>query len=104
MSSDIKMDLTSENLEIRVGDNIEIKSKYSDEKIIMDMVQFELLSEQYYSLVNEPTRDEMRDKVMHLENKVEELENIIEIKEENETIIKERKQRDGRKKECFQKQ
>lgn len=30
MSSDIKMDLTSENLEIRVGDNIEIKSKYSD--------------------------------------------------------------------------
>ena len=90
MSSDIKMDLTSENLEIRVGDNIEIKSKYSDEKIIMDMVQFELLSEQYYSLVNEPTRDEMRDKVMHLENKVEELENIIEIKKENETLIKEK--------------
>lgn len=56
----------------------------------MDMVQFELLSEQYYSLVNEPTRDEMRDKIMHLENKVEELENIIEIKEENETLIKEK--------------
>lgn len=54
------------------------------------MVQFELLSEQYYSLVNEPTRDEMRDKIMHLENKVEELENIIEIKEENETLIKEK--------------
>ena len=90
MSANVKLDFTSEEPKIFLGENVNIYNESDTESMVLTMDQFELLNDKYCTLVGEPTRDELEDKIDSLENKVSELQEQIEIKEEHEQARKEK--------------
>lgn len=90
MSANVKLDFTSEEIKIYIGVNVGIYNESDTELIELTMEQFELLSDMYFTLVGEPTREELEYKIDMLENKVSELQEQIEIQEEHYQIKKEK--------------
>lgn len=90
MSANVKLDFKSEDVKIIVGENVDIYNESNTESIVITMDQFELLSDKYFTFIGEPTREELEEKIIKLENLVSELQEQIEIKEEHDQIKKER--------------
>ena len=89
MSAEIKLDLTKDSLIMNVGENVEISTRDKDEFITLTMDQMEYISDLYFKITNEPLRSDLEEEIIKLKNKVEELENIIECKEEHDQFKRE---------------
>lgn len=89
MSSNIKLDFRNEEIKILVGSDVEIYNELDTESIVITMDQFETLSDKYFISNGEPTREELEEKILKLENVVSDLQEYIENKEELEQIKKE---------------
>ena len=77
-------------LKIFVQNYITIKSEDETESVLFDFENFEDLYSKYKSSLGEPTPAEQEDKILSLENKVEELKILIEQREEYEQLVREK--------------
>lgn len=77
-------------LKIFVQNYIIIKSEDETEEVLLDLDNFEDLYSKYKSSLGEPTPAEQEDKILSLENKVEELENLIKKIEVREQLVREK--------------
>lgn len=90
MATEIKLDLTKDDLLMNVGEDVEISTMDKDEFIILTMDQMEYISDLYYKITNGPLRSDLEEEILKLKNKVEELESIIEYNEEHDQAKKEK--------------
>ena len=83
-------DLRELELKMFIGSDITIKSEDETESVLFDSENFEDLYSKYRTYIGKPTPEEYEDKILSLENKVEELENLIEQREEYEQLVREK--------------
>ena len=83
-------DLRELELKMFIGSDITIKSEDETESVLFDSENFEDLYSKYRTYIGKPTPEEYEDKILSLENKVEELKILIEQREEYEQLVREK--------------
>lgn len=82
MSSKHSIDWRELELKIFVQNYIIIKSEDETEDVLLDFDNFEDLYSKYRRCVGEPTIEDYEGKVLSLENKIEELQELIDQQED----------------------
>lgn len=73
-----------------IGSYITIKSEDETESVLFDFENLEDSYGKYRTYIGKPTPEEYEDKILSLENKVEELENLIKKIEVREQLVREK--------------
>lgn len=90
MANSIKLDWRCKDIKYIPGENVELISKNKTERIKLSNRTFEDLFDQYRESIGEKTVSELEEKILELEIALENAHEIIEAKEQQEDLMREK--------------
>ncbi|CAM2079585.1 MAG: Phage protein [uncultured Clostridium sp.] len=90
MANSIKLDWRNQDIKYIPGSDIEFITEDRTEKVKLTDEQFEDLFDQYRESIGEKTVSELEDKILELEVALENAYEVIEVKEQQEDLMREK--------------
>lgn len=90
MANRIKLDWRSQDIKFIPGTDIELRTEDRTEKVMLYSGTFEELFDQYRESIGEKTISELEDRILDMELRIKNLNEIIEAKERYEDITREK--------------
>lgn len=90
MANRIKLDWRGQDIKFIPGADVELRTEDRTEKVMLDLGTFEGLFDQYRESIGEKTISELEERILDMELRIENLNEIIETKERYEDITRER--------------
>ena len=89
MSTQVQINWIKDKLNILVGENVVISNDDLTETATLEMEQFDEIIDSYLNQVGESTVEELKDKILKLENQNEELKSKLQQYEEYQDHLRE---------------